>query len=314
MKIVFTFRIKSAFKEKLEQRFPDAEFVYVSSIEEASIEDADVIATEGGDLTEAIVERAEALKWVMVAAVGVNDLPLKALERKGVIVTNSRGVHKAPLAESVLAHLLSLERGLPGIYERQAEKKWKLDKIPGEVNGSTALIVGTGAIGGEIGRLLQAFRVHTIGCNRSGHEVESMDETIKMPALLDRLPDADYVISILPSTEETKWIYQPEHFKAMKESAIFVNVGRGDAVKTQTIMEALENNEIHHAVLDVFEEEPLPEVSPLWSLPNCTVSPHMSSLSGQYIKRSLDIMETNLDKWMTGDRKLINQVDLDKGY
>lgn len=314
MKIVFTFRIKSAFKEKLEQKFPDAEFIYASSINEVSIEDADVIATEGGDLTQAIIEKAKALKWVMVAAVGVDDLPLKALKRKGVIVTNSRGVHKAPLAESVLAHLLSLERGLPGIYERQSEKKWKLDKVPGEVNGSTALIVGTGAIGGEIGRLLQAFRVHTIGCNRSGDKSESMDETITMSSLLDRLPEADYVISILPSTAETKWIYQLEHFRAMKTSAVFVNVGRGDAVKEQTIIEALEANEIRHAVLDVFEEEPLTESSPLWSLPNCTVSPHMSSLSGQYIKRSLDIMETNLDKWMTGDHKLINQVNLDKGY
>ncbi|WP_301107670.1 D-2-hydroxyacid dehydrogenase [Sporosarcina sp.] len=314
MKIVFTFRIKTAFKEKLERKFPDTEFVYASSIDDVSIEDADVIATEGVDLTEAIVEKAVALKWVMVAAVGVNDLPLQALKQKGVIVTNARGVHKAPLAESVLAHLLSLERGLPGIYERQAEKKWKLDKIPGEVNGSTALIVGTGAIGGEIGRLLQAFRVYTIGCNRSGHESDFMDETITMPTLLDRLPEADYVISILPSTAETKWIYQREHFKAMKESAIFVNVGRGDAVKDETVIEALETNEIRHAVLDVFEEEPLPESSPLWSLSNCTVSPHMSSLSGQYITRSLDIMETNLDKWAADDRNLINLVDLDKGY
>ncbi|WP_153733536.1 D-2-hydroxyacid dehydrogenase [Sporosarcina obsidiansis] len=314
MKVLFTFRIKSAFKQQLSEQYPDVEFIYTTSIHEVSVEDVDVIATEGTDITADIVESASALKWIMVAAVGVDSLPLEVLRKKGVMVTNSRGVHKMPLAESVLAHLLSLERGLPGIYERQSEKRWQLDNIPGEVNGSTALIVGTGAIGGEIGRLLQAFHVHTIGCNRSGHESASMDETIAFSEIIQKLPEADYVISILPSTPETRWIYQPEHFQAMKNSTVFINVGRGDAVKEQTVIDALESNEIRHAVLDVFETEPLSKESPLWELPNCTVSPHMSSLSNQYIKRSLGIMETNLDKWMTGDKKLVNQVDLIKGY
>ncbi|PIC64497.1 D-2-hydroxyacid dehydrogenase [Sporosarcina sp. P13] len=314
MKILFTFRVKTAFKEKISEKYPNVEFIYTTSIDEVSLEDVEVIATEGEDLTSENIARANALKWVMVAAVGVDTLPLEALQKKGVIVTNSRGVHKMPLAESVLAHLLSLERGLPGIYQRQVEKRWKLDTIPGEVNGSTALIVGTGEIGGEIGRLLQVFHVHTIGCNRSGHESASMNETISFPEIMGKLPEVDYLISILPSTPDTRWIYQPEHFEAMKSSAIFINVGRGDVVKEKIVIDALQNNEIRHAVLDVFETEPLAESSPLWELPNCTVSPHMSSLSDQYIKRSLGIMETNLAKWLTGDEALVNKVDLSKGY
>ena len=100
----------------------------------------------------------------------------------------------------------------------------------------------------------------------------------------------------------------------MKESAVFMNVGRGDAVKEQYVLDALQRNEIRHAVLDVFETEPLAEDSPFWELPNCTVSPHMSSLSDQYIERSLEIMDTNLEKWVAGEKDLINQVDLEKGY
>ncbi|EGQ26139.1 MULTISPECIES: D-2-hydroxyacid dehydrogenase [Sporosarcina] len=314
MKVLFTFKVKTAFKEQLSKDYPNVEFIYTASIEDVSLEGVEVIATEGVDLTEEIIERASALKWVMVAAVGVDELPLNALQKKGIIVTNSHGVHKMPLAESVLAHLLSLERGLPGIYARQTEMRWELDKIPGEVNSSTALIVGTGAIGGEIGRLLQAFHVHTIGCNRSGHDSPSMNETISFSEIMMKLPEADYVISILPSTPATRWIYQAEHFQAMKNSAIFMNVGRGDAVKEQIVVDALENQEIRHAVLDVFETEPLSVDSPLWKLPNCTVSPHMSSISDQYLIRSLGIMETNLDKWLTGDKELINQVDVKKGY
>lgn len=314
MKVLFTFKIKGTFKEQLEKKFPDVEFVYTTDIDTASLEDIEVLVTDGGDLKSEHIERATVLKWVMVAAVGVDTLPIEALQTRDILVTNSHGVHKMPLAESVLAHLLSLERGLPGIYGREREKNWKLDSLPGEVNHSTALIVGTGAIGGEIGRLLQAFHVHTIGCNRSGHSVESMDETITFEEILDKLPEADYVISILPSTPQTRWIYQPEHFRAMKESAIFMNVGRGDAVKEEYVLEALRTNEIRHAVLDVFETEPLPEDSPFWELPNCTVSPHMSSLSDQYIERSLEIMDTNLEKWVAGDHDLVNQVDLAKGY
>ncbi|AXH99922.1 D-2-hydroxyacid dehydrogenase [Sporosarcina sp. PTS2304] len=314
MKVLFLFKVKTSFKEYISRKYPGVEFIYAASIDEVSLEDIDVIATEKEDLTHENLKTAKSLRWVMLAAVGVDVLPLKSLQEKGVIVTNSHGVHKMPLAESVVAHLLSIERGLPGIYKRQAEKRWELGKMPGEVNGSTALIVGTGAIGGEIGRLLQAFHVHTIGCNRSGTRIASMNETILFPEIMEKLPEVDYVISILPSTPDTRWIYQPEHFKAMKESAVFVNVGRGDAVKEQVIIDALTNNEIRHAVLDVFETEPLDESSALWELPNCTVSPHMSSMSDQYINRSLDIMETNLAKWLTGEKDLVNIVDLTKGY
>lgn len=314
MKVLFTFKIKTTFKEQLKEKYPNVEFIYTTNIDNASLEDIEVIVTDGGDLTSEHVEKATALKWVMVAAVGVDTLPIEALQERDILVTNSHGVHKMPLAESVLAHLLSLERGLPGIYKREEKKEWKLDTLPGEVNHSAALIVGTGAIGGEIGRLLQAFHVRTIGCNRSGHSNPSMDETISFQEILEKLPEVDYVISILPSTPQTRWIYQPEHFRAMKETAVFMNVGRGDAVKEQYVLDALQQNEIRHAVLDVFETEPLPEDHPFWELPNCTVSPHMSSLSDQYIKRSLDIMDTNLDKWVAGEKDLINQVDLTKGY
>ncbi|ARK24216.1 D-2-hydroxyacid dehydrogenase [Sporosarcina sp. P37] len=314
MKVLFTFKIKTTFKEQLKVKYPDVDFIYTTAIDEVPLDDIEVIVTDGGDLRDEHIVKAAALKWVMVAAVGVDTLPLEALQKRSIMVTNSHGVHKMPLAESVLAHLLSLERGLPGIYKRQPEKKWKLDTLPGEVNHSTAIIVGTGAIGGEIGRLLQAFHVYTIGCNRSGHESPFMDETISLEEIFEKLPEADYVISILPSTPQTRWIYQPEHFRAMKDTAIFMNVGRGDAVKEQYILDALKQNEIRHAVLDVFETEPLPENSPFWELPNCTVSPHMSSLSDQYVKRSLNIMDTNLNKWLSGDKNLINQVDLAKGY
>lgn len=314
MEVLFTFRIQTKLKEELAALYPEVKFTYVTNIGEAYLRDADVIVTEGTDITEEVLEKAPNLKWIMVAAVGVEALPLSAIQEKGIVLTNSRGVHKMPLAESVLAHLLSLCRGLPGIYERQREQRWKLDEVPTELNGSTAVILGPGTIGGEIGRLLQAFHVRTIGINRSGGEKPYMDEMASFQDLLAKLPEADFVISVLPSTPETKGILQYEHFKAMKPTAVFVNVGRGDLVKEEVIVEALENKEIRHAVLDVFEVEPLPVDSPLWTMENCTVSPHISSLSNKYIERSVGIMKTNLEKWLRKDRSLVNVVDLERGY
>ena len=171
-----------------------------------------------------------------------------------------------------------------------------------------------GAIGSEIGRLLQAFGVRTTGCNRSGGTNPSMDEMILFDSLLDRLPEADYVISVLPSTQETRGLLTAEHFKAMKETSVFMNFGRGDLVSESILIEVLKNEVIGHAVLDVFENEPLTNENELWDLPNCTVSPHVSGLSSKYIGRSLVIFERNLEKWLKGEQAYENVVDVQKGY
>ena len=138
-----------------------------------------------------------------------------------------------------------------------------------------------------------------------GRASESMDETINLMNLIDKLPEADYVISVLPSTPETKGLLTAEHFEAMKETAVFMNFGRGDLVDESILVDALKNNVIGHAVLDVFETEPLPVENEFWTLANCTVSPHVSSLSGKYVERALVIFDENLEKWLKGETDLI---------
>ena len=115
-----------------------------------------------------ILDRAKSLEWLMVASAGVEKMPLAEIANKEILVTNVRGIHKTPMAESVLAHILALKRSLPLIYKHQEMKEWNRNVHSIGLKGSTALILGPGAIGSEIGRLLQAFGVRTIGCNRSG--------------------------------------------------------------------------------------------------------------------------------------------------
>lgn len=314
MQVLFTFHVREQFQQQLRQKFPQVSFRFNEKVEEVLIEDIEILVTYGRDVTEEMLERSTSLKWIMVASAGVDKMPLQAIAERNILVSNVRGIHKIPMAETVLAHILALSKGLPTLQKQQQRKEWKKDFLPGELYGQTAIIIGPGAIGAEIARLLRAFGVYTIGCNRSGKPVEYLDETVPITELQAVLPQADYIISILPSTAETACLLTEAHFKAMKETAVFLNFGRGDVVKEQILIDALESKEIGHAVLDVFEVEPLPESSALWNLSNVTISPHISGLFRKYVERSIIIFEENLEKWLADDHNLRNIIDLKKGY
>lgn len=314
MDILFTFKIEEHQKEALIKKFPTCTFHFQRTAACDEVEFADVIVTYGGNIDAPLLERAKKLKWIMVASAGVERMALEEIEKRGILVTNVRGIHKTPMAESVLAHMLTLKRSIPEIYGIQEARDWTYPFTSSELRDSTALILGPGAIGTEIGRLLQAFGVKTIGCNRSGRETEFMHESIQFDALLNKLPEADYVISVLPSTPETKGLLTEAHFNAMKASAVFLNFGRGDVLDEEMLIRILQERKIAHAVLDVFQTEPLPKESLFWVLPNCTVSPHVSSKSGKYIERALVIFQKNLEIYLNNSNELANIVDVSKGY
>lgn len=182
------------------------------------------------------------------------------------------------------------------------------------MNGKTILVLGAGAIGGEVARLGKAFRMTTLGVNRSGKPVESIDRLYTLDNLLEAIPGADYIVSVLPSTDETKDLLQKEHFKAMKESAVFVNIGRGDLIDEEVLIEALEAGELAHAILDVFDPEPLEKGHPFWRMENVTVTPHLSSKSGEYLPRTFAIFEKNMREYLKSGKDFINVIDLSRGY
>ena len=312
--IYFTFEPREDLKEPLLAQFPQADFIFDKKLDVEKLVQTDVLVTYGEDLKEEHLQQADKLQWIFVASAGIEKMPAEAIAKRNILVSNVRGIHKKPMTESILAHILSLKRVLPFIYEQQQKKEWSKKARPTELNGSTALIIGPGAIGGEVGRILQAFEVHTIGCNRSGEEAPYMDETYKLDDLKEQLPKADIILSMLPSTKETKHMLTREHFELMKRSAIFMNFGRGDLVDTDTLVGVLKDKLIEHAVLDVYEIEPLPSHSPLWELNNVTLSPHFSSHSSRYLERSLDIFKPSLEKWLSGERDLENKMDILRGY
>ena len=314
MRIYFTFEPRPDLREPLVAEFPQVDFIYETGLSIDELKRADVLVTYGEDLNNENMNYATNLKWIFVASAGIEKMPAQAIIERNILVSNVRGIHKTPMAESMLAHILAIKRALPWMYEQQKKSEWSKKAKQSELRDSTALILGPGAIGSEVGRLLQAFGVTTIGCNRSGKEAAYMDNIVCFDQLIEALPKADIVISVLPKTDETTHLLKQEHFKAMKTNTIFMNFGRGNLVDENILIHAIQAGEIGYVVLDVFEQEPLATDHPLWSLPNVIVSPHISSHSSRYVERSLEIFKPSLEKWLRGEKDLENMMDLSRGY
>lgn len=314
--IVFSAKISTKHREKLEAEYPEQEFVFCSSSEEAKtyLNEAAVYVTYGDDMDEELVKQAGNLKWVACLSAGVDGFPFKALEERGILLTNAKGIHKIQMAEYAFAMLLQIYRNSKTLIENEKNAVWDKGVKVQEINGKTLLILGTGAIGGEAARLAKAFRMETIGISRSGNSVENFDKVYKTSKLIDVLPEADLIISVLPSTEETKQLFKYEEFKALKPSAVFLNMGRGDVLNEEELLRAIRENEFSHAILDVFEQEPLPEDHAFWKEENITVTPHISGLSPAYVERALEIFKDNLTVYQEDGRDFINTIDLSKGY
>ncbi|MEH7226776.1 D-2-hydroxyacid dehydrogenase [Bacillus sp. JJ1566] len=318
MRILSTFIPIEEITENMKKAFPDEEFIYCEDIKEAlpELHNADILLTYGEDLTPEHIEMAKNLKWIMVISAGLELMPFEAIKEKEILVTNVRGIHKIPMAEYTLSMMLHITKKNLKIVEQQKNKNWdRFTHFPvGELHGKTIGILGVGAIGGEIARLAKAFNMKTIGLNRSGNKHEFIDEMVQFDGLNYVCENADYLVSVLPSTSETKYILNDSHFELMKKEAIFINIGRGDLVKEEVLLRAMESKKISHTVLDVFEQEPLPSVHPFWTLENVTVTPHISSKSNYYQPRSFEIFEKNLHIYKQGGSEFINKIDLNRGY
>ncbi|MFB5664206.1 D-2-hydroxyacid dehydrogenase [Alteribacillus sp. HJP-4] len=316
MQILSTDKLNEDIRNKLSQTYPDEQFVYCEDVEEAKqyLKQTDVIITYGEDLTENEIYMAPRLKWIMVISAGMDLMPFKAITEKGILVTNAKGIHKKPMAEYTFSMILQYARQADKIKEQEKHKIWSREVEMTEVNGKTIAILGTGAIGREIARLAKAFGMNTLGFSRSGRAVENIDKMFLREDLNKLLASADFVVSVLPHTDNTDKIMNINAFHAMKKEAVFINIGRGKTVDEGALIEALNRGEFAHAVLDVFDEEPLPGSHPFWGRDDVTVTPHISGISPGYLPRAMEIFSNNLEVFINGDGEYINKIDTTKGY
>lgn len=316
MDILFSGNISEQLQQRLTVNYPDQSFVFCKGMEEAQehLSTADILVTYGEDLNDALMNEAKRLKWIMVLSAGLDKMPFKVIQERNIIVTNVRGIHKVPMAEYAISMLLQVYRQEKTLMAHEAERKWDRSVNMQEITGKTILIAGTGAIGQEVARLAKAFQMTTYGVSRSGRSVEFFDETYRVDQLDKLLSNVDFIVSVLPSTDETKGLFTYDHFRKMPEHTVFLNMGRGDVVRSEDILQAVQNKEIAHAVLDVLEQEPLPEDHPFWQEERITVTPHLSGISPQYQPRAINIFEQNLDTYIKSKDCHINKIDVTKGY
>lgn len=262
---------------------------------------------------EKLATLAPELKWLNVPSAGVEYLmPLDWLPEH-VVFTNNSGTHGPRAAESVTMAVMMLNSGMPRIIANQRACKW--EQIHGTVlAGKTAVIVGFGSLGRSSAQALRHFGMRIRAVRRNPAPDPDADAMYGMDGRQAALKDADFLVVAAPLTKETHGMIGAAELDCLKRGAGVVNVGRGPIVDYDALRERLESGRIGGAFLDVFEPEPLPADSPLWSTRNLIVTPHVSSDDpANYLPRALDIFFDNLGCMLNG-REMNNVIDRSLGY
>ncbi|WP_032402399.1 D-2-hydroxyacid dehydrogenase [Rhodococcoides fascians] len=257
--------------------------------------------------------RCGSLKWIHIAAAGVDSLMFDELVESDVVVTNSRGVFDRPIAEFVLAQILAFAKDSERSRALQHSKIWQHRETE-RIDGAHAMIVGTGAIGRAIAALLSAVGMSVSGVGRTAREGDRDFGTVyASDDLADEVARADYLVLVAPLTEQTRGLVDDSVLTAMKPGARVINVGRGELLDTEALLKHLGSGHITGAALDVFETEPLSADHPLWTAENVILTPHMSGDASGWKQRLAEVFADNARRYFRGE-PLLNVVDKKLGF
>ncbi|MCE3000106.1 MAG: D-2-hydroxyacid dehydrogenase [Betaproteobacteria bacterium] len=248
------------------------------------------------------LRNAPRLDWLHVYNVGVDHPIYAEMLQRGVRLTTSAGTTAEPIAQTAIAGLLMLARNFPHWLQAQQQRRWDPvrfgGQIPRDLSAQTLLVYGLGSIGAEIARLARALGLNVIGVRRSGPRPDDpVDELHPPQKLADLLPRADWLVIASPLTAETRGLIDAAMLHRLPAGARLINIGRGEIVDEAALVAALQSGQLGGAYLDVFTTEPLPENSPLWTLPNVLVSPHNSAAASGNDDRVYQLFLDNLRRW-----------------
>lgn len=257
------------------------------------------------------------LRWVHATAAGgggqvkAAGLGQDALER--IVFTTSAGVHGGTLAEFALFGVLAGAKDLPRLQQQQSARRWTDRWEMRQLDEMTVLIVGLGGIGKAAALKFSALGATVLGTTRSGEAVEGVDRLVPIDELASAVSEADAIVVTLPGTDATTGLLGAEVFANVKPGVIVSNVGRGTVIDESALLAALDDGRVGFAALDVFEVEPLPAESPLWTHPNVLVSPHTAALSRAEEPRIAKLFAENARRLLDGE-PLQNVVDIVEFY
>ena len=312
MKIVVYHRRAREYCSLLRERFPELEIAGGSEADSLSqhMASADIVLCF--DFPHILLKEGKQLRWIQLTSAGVEQLLEDRESLEGIVVTNTRGMHADIIADYALGAIVILQWRFLDLFADKNAKRWG-QWATEPLSGKTLGILGMGAIGCEIGRRARSCGMAVMGLKRHPVEVEGVNRVFGPHQLREMLPLCDFVVVALPMTSETFHMIGEKEFRAMKEKSSIINISRGSIVNELSLIKALREKWIGGAFLDVFEKEPLPSDSPLWTFPNIMITPHIAGMLQDYPARVIDIFGDNLRRWVAG-LPLQNQVDLARGY
>ncbi|MDP6716794.1 MAG: D-2-hydroxyacid dehydrogenase, partial [SAR202 cluster bacterium] len=280
-----------------------------------AIRDADAAC---GWIPPAALAVAEKLTWLHNPDAGpFHGYYYPELVQHSLTMTNPRGIYFDHISHHIVMFVMALSRGLPWYVDAQRRRAWEPNARKSayiDLTVSTALINGVGGIGHETARILNELGMEVIGIDpRPEFDIPNVE--LHTPDNLDEvLPRADFVITTVPHTPETEGMFNARTFGLMKDTAYFINIGRGRVCKIDDLADAIENGVIAGAGLDVFEEEPLPSDHKLWGLPNVLMTPHIAIKDAENLpERRFQILLDNSRRFLN-DEQLNNIVDKERWY
>jgi D-2-hydroxyacid dehydrogenase (NADP+) len=296
-------------KKQIASKFPELTIYAANDENEVgdSIEKADILMAI--KVSDPLLGRGKKLQWIQSMITGVDFFLNSPSLRKEVLLTSSRGIHGPQMSELTLLFMLALNRRFHENLRNQDRKIW--DRWPGKLLWKKKVaILGVGVIGQAIAGKCKAFEMTVYGVDQIKREVQGVDHFFGPEELIRVLGEVDYFVNVVPFTPETKKMIGAGEFSAMKATAFYISVGRGDTVDEDALVEALRSGKIAGAALDVFATEPLPKESPLWKMQNVIMTPHIGGLSDVYVDQMLPIFEENLRRFLKGERRdLVNLIE-----
>lgn len=238
------------------------------------------------------IERFTSLRLIQLTSAGLDRVPLDYVRAHGIELHNAVGVYSVPMAEFAIGGILQLYKQSRFFAANQAQHKWEKHRGLLELSGKRACILGCGDVGREIAKRLKAFGCHITGVNRTVRVLPDFDEVLPLDKLAETAAACDILVCCIALTPETRGIVCKAVFDRLHPNAIFVNVARGALADEAALTAWLQSG--GHAVLDVFEEEPLPETSPLWDMENVILTSHNSFVGEGNRERMWQTIKENL--------------------
>jgi glyoxylate/hydroxypyruvate reductase A len=309
--LVYYPRYLDIYKKLLEKHVPEAEFFICHNREEMEKYAPEAeIAFVGTTFPQDLFKRMPKLEWVQVMAAGVESFFKNAEQFKNTLVCRVLGIYGKYMAEYVLAYILYLSQNIGRVLKAQSEKNW--DPFLMEfIHKKTFGIMGLGAIGTVVAKKAKDMGMRVISWDMIKKDVPFVDRQYGVDEMKDFLKEADYVVLSLPVTPATVNLINRDVFKAMKKTSYLINICRGAVIDEKALVEALKENEIAGAVIDVMKQEPLPPESELWDCPNLILSPH---ISGPGLPEDMvEVFKENFKRYL-GGKPLLGLIDFERGF